>query len=217
MGLLGLEADLDIFCLQNLGPFEGFASAGNRSSAATRLVSHSAIHFRIWITDIVFYHITFIVSDWLVSKGIHYVDRDQSTSSASKNGGLNLHWAQIRMRPLGLCKAWRILHPEREVRDASQPPRLDLLSCICVNLISTQPAPRKIGSSDMMASANLVRCPNLWVTNIIVFLERAASRFWNNWSSPSGSKAELGSSTRTKSTFPELRRMNVLALRFGSP
>ena len=62
-------------------------------------------------------------------------------------------------------------------------------------------------------SACLVRCPNRWVTKTIVFPSLAAISRSNNFNSPSASSAELGSSTATNLTFPDLKRMNERALR----
>src|ERR1700709_118789 len=61
-------------------------------------------------------------------------------------------------------------------------------------------------------SANLVRCPKRCVTNIIVLPLRASLSCLNNSYSPSGSRAELGSSTVTNLMSSDNIRMKVREL-----
>lgn len=59
-------------------------------------------------------------------------------------------------------------------------------------------------------SACFVKCPKRWVTNIMVFPSRIFRSPSKRWSSPSGSMAEVGSSTITSLIVSEAMRINVL-------
>lgn len=59
----------------------------------------------------------------------------------------------------------------------------------------------------MITSAYFVRCPKRCVTKTIVLPSRTSSNLLNSCSSPSASNAELGSSTATNLTLPDLNRM----------
>lgn len=79
-------------------------------------------------------------------------------------------------------------------------------------MISAHKATHGAGRTHIIWSAYLVRCPNRCVTKTIVLPSCAFLRLSNNWASPSGSSAELGSSTATNLTLPEKNLMKVREL-----
>ena len=81
-----------------------------------------------------------------------------------------------------------------------------------IHLESCQSKCEALLQTHIIRSACLIRCPKRWVTKTIVFPSWTDLKLLNSRCSPSGSKAELGSSTTTNLILSDVNCMKVREL-----